>query len=368
METKNVLRTFLLTGLISGGCDGVSTSTDTTSFAQSASGYPTRPNGTGIHVGSTYPESQFGLTTLSTNWFLTGFSPRPDGSLWATGWYSLGAVPLAADAQVQSATYEGGRFQVQAIHTAGSSLSIELRDNANNLRTLRHAQLVGLVLWLDVPDPTGLTSSSYALRIASAENLESQAEQLYGYRIDYNVGGLLRGSWSSFCKGPHGESQRSVFYQGAQWNPLNGARTDGANLLTMTCETGAVATCMKWGYTPWDNAQAGSGMTDPRLDLHQACLHMKRASYCGDSHANTVDGTPIIVSDGFNPPINSGPLDFLEALWTPTGAACVSNRRHPEIPFIGCPLPLPPCPKSPRGDYLLASGLPAPESLLGLSN
>ena len=93
---------------------------------------------------------------------------------------------------------------------------------------------------------------------------------------------------------------------------------------------------------------------------------MKRASYCGDSRSGTVDGTAITISDLIAPSINSGSLGTLEALWTTTGATCVSNRRHPEIPFIGCPNPLPACPNAPVDGYLLANGLAAPGSLFNL--
>ena len=46
-------------------------------------------------------------------------------------------------------------------------------------------------------------------------------------------------------QGAGGEPQRSVFYQGAQWNPMDGSRQDGPGRVTTTCESGSVARCMR---------------------------------------------------------------------------------------------------------------------------
>lgn len=327
--------------------------------------YNTRPNGTGIHIGSTQPESWIGLTNTSANWFLNGFSKRSDGSWWATGYYSLDVGLKSADARVMSVQSNGTTYQLRALHTTGSQLTIELTGLLGNVRTLQGSDVVGTVLNLRLPDATGVLNTNYRLKITSSDSVESRFNDVIGYQIQYQQDGLLDGAaWSSYCKGPSGESQFSVFYEGATWSPLDGARTQGANLITMTCETGSVATCMRWGYSPWNSAQGSQSAT--AYDYHQACIHMKRASYCGDSRAHTVDGTRIIVSDTQDPPLNSGPLDTIEALWTPEGATCLSNPRHPEIPFLGCPLPLPTCPAQPSGGYLIANGLPSAGSLLGL--
>lgn len=332
----------------------------------SLTGYGTKPNGTGVHVGSTQPESWFGLAQTSATWFTNGFSQHADGSYWATGWYSIDLTLLPAEARIVSAELSGEILQVQGIRTAGTRLSIDLRDARGQLTTLQHADLAGLTLLLRVPDPTGLLTTPYSLRFGSAASLDSQLGDVDGYQVEVRPASVIGASWSSYCKGPDGSSQRAVFYQGSQWDPLSGARSDGANLVTLTCESGSVARCMSWGYRPWTSGRLASGADASLRDYHQACVHMKRAAYCGSSKANTIDGTKIIVNDPFSPPVNSGPTDVLEALWTDSGATCVSNRRRPEIPFLGCPLPLPTCPSSPSGGYLLSSSLPAAGSLLGL--
>lgn len=352
-----------LTILLAGGCgEEPAPLSELDSSSQSVAMYSSRPNGTGIHVGSTQPESWFGLTSLSVTWFLTGFSQHADGTWWATGWYSLGAGVLSAEAQVLRAQLGGVDQRVLQLRTSGSQLSIDLVNSLGAVQTVQGADLAGLILTLRVPDLLGVVYTNYRLRITTVERVDSRWNDVSGYRIDYQQAGLLGGDWSSYCRGAGGESQRAVFYQGAQWHPLNAARSEGNHLVTMTCESGSVARCMSWGYRPW----ASDGQTTAALDYHQSCIHMKRASYCGDSYAYTTDGTQIIVNDLWSPPINSGPLDNIEALWGPAGATCLSSRRHPEILFLGCPEPLPACPAHPSSGYLIADGLPAAGSLLGL--
>lgn len=367
MQTTHALRLILPAALFAVGCEvHAPEAGPANSTTSEIGGYGTQPNGTGVHVGSTQPASWFGLAGNAGTWYMTGFSRHSDGSYWATGAYSLVAGLVTAEASVQSAELNGQSFRVAGIHTSGSQLSIDLADAANRTLTLQHASLVGLTLLLRVPDLTGLLYTNYRFRFGSAATLTSQFGDLYGYQIDSRTEGLLGASYASYCRGPNGESIPAVFYEGSQWNPLNGARTDGTNLITMTCQNGSVARCMSWGYRPWGTSQTASGETVSLRDHHQACVHMKRASYCGDSTSSTIDGTLIVVDDTLNPQLHTGPTDIVEALWTPTGASCVSNRRHPELPFIGCPLPLPTCPANPSGGYLLRTALPAAGTLGGL--
>ncbi len=347
-------------------CSGPKSSDEQQTITAAITGYGTKPNGTGVHIGSTQPESWFGLAQVSATWFMNGFSKHSDGTYWATGYYNASQTLLSAEAPIVSAERAGVQLEVQGISTSGSRLSIDVRDASGTVTTLQHSDLVGLQLLLHVPDPTGRLSSPYYLRFSSAASVDSQFGDVDGYQIEHMKPGLLDSSWTSYCKGASGESQRSVFYQGSQWNPMNGARTDGTSLITMTCESGSVAKCMSWGYRPWATGTVAGGQRVSLRDSHQACIHMKRASYCGDSKANTIDGTRIIVNDSLSPAINSGPEDILEARWTTSGATCVTNQRHPEILFIGCPLPLPTCTSGQSGGYLLTSALPSSGSLLGL--
>ncbi len=348
----------LLTTTLLGGCGATEAPMNDANAGQELTNYGRQPNGTGINVASSQPASWFGLANLSITWFMTGFSRHQDGSYVATGWYSLSIGLVSADARLVNAQLDGATYSVLGIRTSASNLYIDLQDAQGNVQTLSGSALIGLSLLMQVPDPLGLTSTNYQLRFATAESIPSQFGDVYGYQMQYAVDGLLGTSWTSYCKGASGESQRSVFYQGSQWNPMDAQRSDGPNLVTMTCESGSIARCMSWGYRPWGSGQTQSGQAASFADYHQACIHMKRASYCGDSRSNTIDGTPIYISDELSPAINAGSLSTLEALWTPSGASCLSNRRHPDMLFLGCAYPLLPCPTDLTGiTYLLADGV-----------
>ncbi len=315
-----------------------------------------KTNGTGIHVGSSQPESWIGLASTSATWFMDGFTRRSDGSYVARGWYSLDVGLVAADAKVVRAEQGLLAGTVQSITTTGSQLTIELRTSLGLVVPLQGSALVGLTLELQVPSLTGLLGGSYQLRFASSEPVDSQLGDVHGHRLEYRQTGLLGTGFAPYCKGPDGTAQRTVFYQGSQWDPLNGARQDGPGLVTATCESGSVARCMRWGYRPWGTAVGQSG-PQSLVEHHQACVHMKRAAYCGDRRTHTIDGTPLYLSDQLSPALHSGSLDAIEAVWSPQGAVCLSRRRHPELPFLGCDQPLPSCTPAHLSSYLLATGL-----------
>jgi hypothetical protein len=59
---------------------------------------------------------------------------------------------------------------------------------------------------------------------------------------------------------------------------------------------------------------------------------MMRADYCGNGKSYTVNGTLIDIYDYLNPPIQVPETDWdIEARWTPTGAICINEPRHPEL-------------------------------------
>lgn len=357
----------VLLSLLALGCGGTLPTEPTSNDERSLQNYTRQPNGTGIHIGSTQPESWFGLAGLSLTWFLDGFNRHPDGTWWARGWYSVAVGLTRAEAEVIGVERGGATYALKDLRSSGSKLQIEV-SSAGSTQTFQDAGLDGVTLVLRVPDVAGLVLSTYRLRLGSQQSLDSQLGDVYGYGVEYRAAGLLGSSWSSYCRGPAGEAQRAVFYQGAQWNPLDGTRSDGADRITLTCETGSVAKCMRWGYRPWGTATTQQGDTRSLVDHHQACIHMKRASYCGDSRSNTLDGTWIYIQDRLSPSLHSGPLDTLEALWTPEGATCLNNRRHPELLFLGCSQPLPTCTAEQQASYLLATGIAPQGALLGLQD
>lgn len=108
------------------------------------------------------------------------------------------------------------------------------------------------------------------------------------------------------------------------------AHVTSADVVTMSCESGAIAKCMNAGYTQWGAAGRAS---PPQIDdAFDACLQAVRAAYFvaqGDYKSYTVDGTEIYVRDGYG--IQAGNVDRLEALWSSGGATCITDWRLPEL-------------------------------------
>jgi hypothetical protein len=103
---------------------------------------------------------------------------------------------------------------------------------------------------------------------------------------------------------------------------------DGRGGFALTCTSGAIGKCIRWGYRPWEERPGGA----PLKALHRACVHMVRADYGGDGSTHTRDGTPIHVCDrfGIRPCGRGAPLAF-EAAWGESGAICVARPRVPDL-------------------------------------
>lgn len=133
-----------------------------------------------------------------------------------------------------------------------------------------------------------------------------------------------------YCKGPRDLPDHAVFQEGITVDPLNGAVQTNPAAVTLSCSLGAPAKVYAWGYD-YDPAKTEA------FSLFRAGIHMKRASYCGDSEFYTVTGTPLLVGDslGINRdlPTSRVTAGGLEAWWTPEGATCVNSGavRQPSI-------------------------------------
>jgi hypothetical protein len=95
----------------------------------------------------------------------------------------------------------------------------------------------------------------------------------------------------------------------------------------ITCTSGAVGKCVRFGYRPWEEVPDGP----PLKALHQACIHMVRADYGGDGKPSTRNATLIDIYDrwGIQTTDGIGSMTF-EAAWGVDGAVCVAHPRVPE--------------------------------------
>jgi ADYC domain len=78
---------------------------------------------------------------------------------------------------------------------------------------------------------------------------------------------------------------------------------DGRGGFDLTCTSGAVGKCIRWGYRPWEEEPGGP----PMAALHAACVHMARADYGGAGRATTRAGTLIYWCDRFGVQPCGGP-------------------------------------------------------------
>lgn len=143
--------------------------------------------------------------------------------------------------------------------------------------------------------------------------------------------------WKPVCTDPEGENLNVSFLGGQEIDLRSAIVTRNTQAVTMSCVTGAIDTCMTWGYAPW----AGEG-DEKRGMVFGSCLQAKRAAYYvgkGDLGSYTKPGTPILLHDTYGihqDAINSASL---EAVWSPIGAKCFNlpKRRRPELLTEGHP-------------------------------
>jgi hypothetical protein len=117
--------------------------------------------------------------------------------------------------------------------------------------------------------------------------------------------------------------------------PFCEADPDGRNLaipyptpgigqgFAITCSSGAVGKCFRFGYRPWTGAQLAH--------LHAACVRMVRADYSGDDNPWTRNGMQIdIYEDMHTQTSTDDPAQAFEAGRNENGAVCVAHVRVKE--------------------------------------
>ena len=133
------------------------------------------------------------------------------------------------------------------------------------------------------------------------------------------------GHWTALCK-PDPAGAAWAFPLRGQWDS-EGRRTSKRGF-TLTCASGAIGKCVRFGYRPWRTGAGGAALAD----YHAACVRAVRADYCG-GHGTTRDGQPIDIYDalGIQRRDTTRPAEALpfEAAFSPSGAVCVAHTRVP---------------------------------------
>jgi hypothetical protein len=168
---------------------------------------------------------------------------------------------------------------------------------------------------------------SYEMKL-SPDPKEKSDKGVYRYEVRYRDVSTGPEDWVWHCQGKGAKDASSVvsFLPQARVSGLSAYVSKDPKVVTMACETGAIATCMNWGYAPWD-AQTGQ-FDDNRDYVFRSCLQAKRAAYFvgkGDNKSYTLNGTKIALRDQYG--IKSEKVAHLEAIWSPEGAVCINKEN-----------------------------------------
>jgi ADYC domain len=202
-----------------------------------------------------------------------------------------------------------------SLQVVGTEFYVTTMDGSS----LRSADLVGAVLEAD--DESGRLVT---VRIEAVRPDPSDAEGDI-WLHQFSVLDPRVGTWTPLCA-PAPDGTTGGFPLSGRWT------TDGRHLadgrFTLTCTSGAVGKCVRFGYKPWRSRNGKS-----LWGYHQACVRMMRADYGGDGTPDTRDGTKIDVFDRFGiqkPESSPGEMTF-EAAWDQDGAVCVRRTRIPAL-------------------------------------
>ncbi|WP_437777829.1 ADYC domain-containing protein [Sorangium sp. So ce1097] len=142
------------------------------------------------------------------------------------------------------------------------------------------------------------------------------------YTVKHRVGSV----WANIC----GEGIEAIPVRGT-WDEVTGAHSDDGSSFTFGCQGAAIGKCAEWGYHGGARQAECSGSVCEGRDLsylHQACVRLVRADYCGDGVPHTRIGTAIDIWDALGIQTETeGSGMSLEAEWSVDGAACVKHTR-----------------------------------------
>jgi hypothetical protein len=305
----------------------------------------TLTNGTGVYF------EEFGDAAIGPNQLMiTHFTNHPATTgpfgqpatvtvsmrgLFNNRWVQVGA-PV-------SATYDGTAYKLLAIGERGTAPFVTLDDGGGTPFDITGEKLVGLELYV-------LAKQNYVLSFVSQPSSDlgpgSASKTTWSINMHWRAQSDPSSTSNSYClRAPTTVVSRwgwpwilqlddgVVFQQGIDVDPLTGSVTPNSSDVTLSCRYGAPAVAYWWGYD----------YSDPGISLNyfQAAIHMKRASYCGDSGFHTLPNTQITVQDnlGIEGAPQPGPVGLqfpaVEAYWGVNGAVCYKQPRRPDLQANG---------------------------------
>ncbi|MFO0573151.1 MAG: ADYC domain-containing protein [Polyangia bacterium] len=234
---------------------------------------------------------------------------------------------------LNSVEIASANFRGQTLSLSGSQLSV-----SDGRRKLSGTQLIGALLHYDMLDKNG-SKTAITLRIEDVRlDPTAKSQDVWLYRVVARPDATPTAPWTTLCTDEKGNPDNAIPLAGV-WDSKTGEHLDDPNGYTWGCRDFPLGKCTALGYRPWaketqctvTNRGLSCGEVSLR-DHHQACTRMMRADYCGNGTPYTTNGTKIDLYDYLLPPINVPETDWdIEARWTPQGALCLSEPRHPEL-------------------------------------
>jgi hypothetical protein len=197
------------------------------------------------------------------------------------------------------------------LRAEGSEWVVTLQDGSR----LRSRDLIGAELQLE---------GGTVLRLDAAEQLgEPVGRRWWAHELSVRQPG---GNWQPLCP-PHSDGTHyAVVLPGRQL--ADGSLADDPAAYAISCTTGALAKCLRFGYRPWHDQFASSPKAATARATFNACVRMVRADYGGRGEATTENGHLIDVYDdqGIQRADRLADQTF-EAGWDEYGAVCVHHPR-----------------------------------------
>ena len=194
----------------------------------------------------------------------------------------------------------------------------------------------------EMPSTTAGTSITVKFDEIALDTAFAHVKDVWTYQMSAKTN--KGDAWPSICTDAAGAPVPMVPVVGSYWDLDTGNRVDNEKTMTMGCVSGAIGKCVRIGYRNWATGTSCKGWERdrdkkkdnceqvPLKDHHQACTRMIRADYCGNGQPHTLNGTLISVMDYLQPVILLDEDKWqIEARWTPTGAICLTEPRHPEL-------------------------------------
>lgn len=162
--------------------------------------------------------------------------------------------------------------------------------------------------------------SEYTMRIIRTQTDEMDRDsELQLYEIEFL--NPVTGVWLNLCMPDRNGLARAIPLSG--WWDAGGSYHPDDTRITFACTSGVLGKCVRWGYKPW---KIENGV--PLQRLHQACVRMTRADYCGNGNGHTKEGTEINIWDVMSIQKREPESGMaFEAAWDENGATYISRTR-----------------------------------------